>query len=445
LDSSSSLGLVTLVALLGFNALLTVARQALATARKTRLHQMAEEDRHGAARALKLTEDSTHLVASLQLVVILIHFLAATLVTVMIGPPVMNWLVGLGLGADTSGVVFCLVVIPLAAAITLLFGEMLPTAIAVRRAEGIAIAMTPTLIALVRLLSPISAALLRLSDLLSAPFGNEREVTTFTEEEIMTLVNAGEEEGVIEEEEREMIHSIFQFGDTLVREVMVPRIDIVALEINTPLEAALDAIIAAGHSRIPVYEESIDRIQGVLYAKDLLVLWREGGDRPIAELMRPAHFIPEAKKAVDLLEELQRRRVHIAIVVDEYGGTAGLVTIEDLLEEIVGEIQDEYDIYEEAAFEQVSEDEYIFDARIDLDDLNDMVTSNLSTDTGDTLGGFIFSVLGRVPQSGEAFQADGLQIEILSVTGRRIRKVRVRRLPPMPPEDAHREPEPSPD
>jgi CBS domain containing-hemolysin-like protein len=218
---------------------------------------------------------------------------------------------------------------------------------------------------------------------------------------------------------------------------MVPRIDIVALEINTPLVEALKVIVEAGHSRIPVFAGNIDNIRGFLYAKDLLELslldvsGQPAREAVIAEqslegLLRPAHFVPESKTLDDLLADLQQRRVHIAIVVDEYGGTAGVVTIEDILEEIVGEIQDEYDS-EEALFQVIGEHETIFDARIDLDDVNRMLGTNLPTEQGDTLGGFVYSQLGKVPVAGEVILFDGYVIEVMNVISRRIKNVRIRR------------------
>jgi CBS domain containing-hemolysin-like protein len=218
-------------------------------------------------------------------------------------------------------------------------------------------------------------------------------------------------------------------GDTLVREVMVPRIDVVALEVSTPMIEALDAIMGAGHSRIPVYHETIDNVQGVLYAKDLLPYLRQGrSDVPLEKVLREAYFIPETKRANDLLPDLQQRRVHMAIVVDEYGGMAGLVTIEDLLEEIVGEIQDEYDT-EEPFVEFVGENEYVFDARVDLDDLNRLMDVALPTDSSDTLGGFIYTELGKVPAVGDHVLYEDMDFTVESVAGRRIKKVRVERTP----------------
>jgi CBS domain containing-hemolysin-like protein len=279
--------------------------------------------------------------------------------------------------------------------------------------------------------APLVSVVLWAGNLLANPFGGRQQtgLPFVTEEEILTLVDAGEEEGVIEQDEKEMIASIFKLDNTLVREVMVPRIDMVALQAETPLKDALDVVIAAGHSRIPVYKENIDNIAGLLYAKDLLEVWRDEQDNvDLAAILRAPLFVPETKKLDDLLEELQQMKVHLAVVVDEYGGTAGIVTIEDIVEEIVGEIQDEYDA-EEAIYKAIGDDEFEVDARIDIDDLNQMLGSDLPTELGDTLGGFIYSQLGKVPSPGEEVLADGLQIEVLSVDEQRIDKVRIRRLP----------------
>jgi CBS domain containing-hemolysin-like protein len=257
-----------------------------------------------------------------------------------------------------------------------------------------------------------------------------RQMPFVTEEEIKTLVDAGEEGGVIEEEEKEMIYSIFEIGDTIAREIMVPRIDVLALDVDTPVPQAVDAVLAAGHSRVPVYQNSIDNIAGLLYAKDLLRAWKDGGQTgSLRDLLRPAHFVPETKKVDELLAELQQKRIHLAVVVDEYGGTAGIVTMEDIVEEIVGEIRDEYDINEEAMFERVNEDEFIFDARIDLDEVNDRLRLELPSGESDSLGGFIYGQLGHVPAPGEKLSTDRADFEVLTVTGRRIRKVRVCRRP----------------
>jgi putative hemolysin len=282
-------------------------------------------------------------------------------------------------------------------------------------------------------LSPLARAwMLLLSPLLLPLFYMRRGRTeeSMTEADLMKLVEAGQEDGVIEQEERRMIVSIFRLGDTLAREIMVPRIDIVALEVNTPLKEAVDTLIRFGHSRIPVFQETIDNILGLLYAKDLLRVWQEGSKvTPLQELLRPAYFVPEAKKVDELLAELQAQRIHMAIVVDEYGGVAGLVTLEDIVEEIVGEIQDEYDQAEEMVYQPISEEEYLFLGRVDLDDFNEIVGSQFPKEEADTLAGLIYNRIGRVPSSGESLQVDDWLLTVEQVSGRRIRKVRVKHLP----------------
>jgi len=246
------------------------------------------------------------------------------------------------------------------------------------------------------------------------------------EEELRLFIDAGEEEGYIEENEREMIASVCDFDATLAREIMVPRIDMVALEADASIEEALDVIVETGYSRIPVYEGTIENILGILNAKDLLADLKDNGSsqQGLRDLLRPAHFVPETNKVGEVLRELQRERIQLAIVVDEYGGIAGLVTVEDALEEIVGEIEDEYDTVEPFC-EMVSDQEAIFNARIDLDDVNSLLDTDLPTEDSDTLGGLIYFSLGGVPKVGDEVELDGVRITVLSLLGRRIKKVRV--------------------
>ena len=225
-----------------------------------------------------------------------------------------------------------------------------------------------------------------------------------------------------------MIYSIFQLGDTLCREIMVPRIDVLALEINITVDDAIQAFSASGHSRIPVYEDTIDNVIGVLYAKDLLRVQLDSQNlASLRSLLRPAYFVPEAKKVEELLSEMRANRVHISIVVDEYGGMAGLVTLEDIVEEIVGEIRDEYDQAEELLYQHIDSDEYLFQGRIDVNEFNEIMELDLAKDVADTLGGYISAQVGHVPAGGEQLQVDGWLLTVEQVSGRRIRKVRVRR------------------
>ncbi|MBN1681300.1 MAG: HlyC/CorC family transporter [Anaerolineae bacterium] len=424
-------GLFVLSGFILLNAALKMAYGALINAPKTELKEMADAGNRRARRSLQLAEDATRLLASQQLVDLLLRFAMAVITAVVLIPPLHDALVDHDINAAVADVMTYGGVLLTVALLVLIIGEMLPVNIALRYANTIALWSAAPIDTLSRLLAPVLYLAQWISGQFAAPFVGRSSRTLVTEEEIKMMVDAGSEGGAIEDEEKEMIYSIFQFGDTVAREVMVPRIDMIAFEIHTPLNEALTTIVEAGHSRIPVYEESIDHIRGLLYAKDLLTLWKDGEmQRPLREILRQAYFVPESKKAGDLLTELQQRKIHLAIVVDEYGGTAGLVTIEDLIEEIVGEIRDEYDFDEEEIYERVSENEYICDAGIDLDDLNRLLDVSLPTDESDTLGGFIFSRLGEVPVEGAIIEAGRLRIEVLSVDDRRIRKIRLVRVPP---------------
>ena len=317
--------------------------------------------------------------------------------------------------------------------VALVFGEAVPKGLvlrspaeAARRLAGPMVWGTHVLHPLVWLADALARPLIRLLTGKPAP-----AAPLVSDEEVRLLVNVGDEEGVFEPEEREMIEGVISFGETVVREVMVPRVDIVALDATATLDEAIQTIIARGHSRIPVYEETIDQIIGILYAKDILPLLQSGRrDVPIRQLLRPPHFVPDLMKVDALLKDMKARKVHLAVVVDEYGGTAGIVTIEDLLEEIVGEIQDEYDA-EEPQILVAGEGEVLADARVTLDDLNDLTGLHLESDESDRLGGLVYEKLGRVPQVGDRVELpDGVAITVLSVEGRGPRRLRVTFPPP---------------
>ena len=318
-----------------------------------------------------------------------------------------------------------LLIVFVALLLLLVLGEALPKLIATANPDRTALVLARPLRILSIIVSPITA----LVGLIATPFarmlGIKPSSTLVTEEELKLLVNVGEEEGLIEKEEREMIEGILIFGDTLVREVMVPRIDISGLEVDNPVNAALDFALEQGHSRIPVYDETIDRIVGILYVREMLPLLRDGKlDTPIRDLLRQVYFVPETMKVDDLLRNLKSRKVHLAIVVDEYGGTAGLVTIEDLLEEIVGEIQDEYDV-EEPLVQHLAPDTWIVDARVSLDDLNAETGLHLATEEGDSVGGLVYEKLGTIPSVGDSVEVGNVKIIVQSVQGLRPEKLRL--------------------
>jgi putative hemolysin len=443
---SSLTGLMVLGGFILLNAILKMAYVALINTPKAQLKEMAEAGHKQAGQALRLSTDATRLLASQQLIDVLLRFTIAVVAAVTLAPALGDVLADTGLAASAADILAYVSVLLIAAIFTLIFGEMLPANIALGHADRIALWAAGPVKWLSGLLAPALRVMQWVSGQVAAPFVGRGSTSLVTEEEIKMLIDAGSEGGAILDGEKEMIYSIFQFGDTLAREVMVPRIDMVALEATTTIQDALSTIIEAGHSRIPVYEESIDHVYGLLYAKDLLPLMREGDlARSIRDFLRPAYFVPESKKAGDLLTDLQQRKIHLAVVVDEYGGTAGLVTVEDLIEEIVGEIRDEYDFHEEEVYQRIGDNEYIFDAGIDLDDLNRQLEVDLPTEDSDTLGGYIFSQLGKVPVEGEQIESNDLHLEVLSVDDRRIRKIRVVRKPlPAEVEDVAEEPAPTP-
>jgi CBS domain containing-hemolysin-like protein len=275
--------------------------------------------------------------------------------------------------------------------------------------------------ALTRLVLPLG---MLVSSLVSrSPAGLEAAET-----ELSTFIGVGEEAGMIDEEEGELMHSIAEFSDTIVREVMTPRMDMVCIEADRPPEEARELILSEGHSRIPVFETRVDNIVGLLFAKDLFQVWRDGSvNRSVRDLMREPHFVPETKKVKVLLREFQAHKVHMAIVVDEYGGTAGLVTIEDLLEEIVGEIMDEYDDDEPEAVRELSDGAAIVDARTDVDGLAERYGLRLPEDADfETVGGLVLDLVGRVPEKGEQIDyQDAVRFTVLAADARRVLQVKV--------------------
>ena len=425
-------GLIALALVLFISSGLAAARSALVNASKSRLRQMSEEGVGGAALAVRVAEDATPLIATLRLAQNISRFFVAALIALLFAPSLAELFRRWPAFAPQAYPLAFLITIVLAALFVVGVIELLPEAWVLRMPEQAAIVSAPFVAALEWLLGPVVRLMLWLSARVAAPLAGQR-VPFVTEEEIKTLVDAGEEGGAIEEDEKEMIYSIFEIGDMLAREIMIPRIDVLALDVETPVPQAAEAALTAGHSRVPVYQDSIDNIIGLLYAKDLLRVWKDEEQAHVSglrELLRPAYFIPETKKVDDLLAELQQQRIHLAVVVDEYGGTAGIVTLENIVEEIVGEIRDEYDVNEESLFERIGDAEYIFNARIDLDEVNELLNLKLPSEESDSLGGFIYGHLGHVPAPGEKVTAGEAAFEVLTVSGRRIRKVRAIHLAP---------------
>ncbi|MEO8606947.1 MAG: hemolysin family protein [Chloroflexota bacterium] len=407
MDEGGLVSLVVLILLIVLHALIVLAYAALTNSRHSRLRDDVSPRMH----------------ITYQFSLLLVRFAIAAVTVVGLGDSLID-------GLHTQSLPTYTLILLAVALVTLILGDLVPEAVGSANAETIARWVFYPMRVLIAAFAPVVTVSLTLSKGIASVFGGSSMVNIVTEEEIMTMLDASEKEGGIENEEKEMIVSVLEFGDRLVREVMVPRIDIAAADIETTVADALKLFMERGHSRIPVYEETIDNVKGLLYAKDLLSLWGKEPTKPIRDFLRKATFVPESKQADELLKELRASKVHMAIVVDEYGGTAGLVTFEDLIEEIIGDIQDEYDIHEEAEYVQHGPDNYTVDASISVNDFNDLLDVEISTDDSDTLGGFLFTQLGRVPEAGDRVEHENLMMRIETVEGRRIRKVRVIRKQP---------------
>ncbi len=414
--AESLLLFILLFGLLALDLVTVAARAAFQESSYARLLGMRDTHGERVNKIIALYHTYARVLASLSLVLVLTRFFLAGWVILILlrqSPPPADWLK--------------LLVFSMAALLLFLIEYSVATRV-MHDPENSAIRMSMVMRVITAAVTPLTAILIAIS---KDDSSEEDPAGSVTEDELMTLVDAGQEEGVIEQGERRMIYSIIELGDTLAREIMAPRIDILALDVNTPLNEAIDALIGSGHSRLPVYAETIDNMLGLLYAKDLLRVWREGVVLDsLQSLLRPAYFIPEAKKVNELLAEMQSQRFHMAIVVDEYGGVAGMVTIEDIIEEVLGEIRDEYDQAEELPYQVLKNGDTIFLGRIDLDDFNEILGSHLPKDEADTLGGFIYSQLGHVPEVGEKVVVGSLEMVVEQVSARRIRKVQARWVKP---------------
>jgi putative hemolysin len=399
---------------------------ALVSIRRSRVEQLVDEGRPGARRVRRLLDEPGRFLAVSQLGLTVIGFFASAYAAVSLVESLKGVLVPIA-GNNAEGIALVVVTI-LLALFTIVFAELVPKTLALANAERVAIALSLPIEFLARALSPLIALLTGITSTIAKLFGasvtNEAQITA---EELRLIVERGGEQGVLEAEEEQMINAVIELGSRRVHEVMVPRIAMATIQATATFDEAIETIVEHGHSRIPVYDESVDEILGILYAKDLLPFLRESaGPRPeLRTLLRTPVYIPESMTVDDLLHEFQRRKVHIAIVLDEYGGTAGLVTIEDLLEEIVGEIQDEYDV-EEPMVVRLSEDEARLDGRASVDDLAELFDTNLGLedeDEYDTVGGLIYHRIGGIPTPGDRVEVDGLTLTVESTDGRRVGKV----------------------
>lgn len=428
------LELLVIVVLVLLNGIFVAAEIALVAIRRSRVEQMVDDDVPGARRVRRLVEDPGRFLAVVQLAITFVGFLASAFAAVSLVGALAEFVRDLGVEASYSTAVSLVSVTVLLSLFTIVFGELVPKSLALAHTERFALALSRPVDLLGRLLGPIVNALAALTRWIARSLGADvSRDAQITAEELKLIVERGGEQGVLEAEEEQMINAVIELGERRVHEVMVPRVAIAGIRADASFEEAIDLVVQEGHSRVPAYEESIDEVVGILYAKDLLpYLKSDAAPRPsLRTLLRPPVLVPESMTIDDLLHELQRRKVHIAIVLDEYGGTAGIVTIEDLLEEIVGEIQDEYDV-EEPIVVRLSDNEARVDGRADVDELGELFDIELELEDEeeyDTVGGLVYHRVGGVPSPGDIVELKGLTLTVETTDGRRVGKVLVVRRP----------------
>lgn len=401
------------------SALFSGSEVALFSLDTTAKEKLAAQDDRASQRVLTLMKQPRQVLITILLLNTVVNVTAAILAAVVTAQvaEAVGWSATLTLFIEVVALTFVLLVV----------SEITPKLIATRHAVEYSRRACRVLWPLHRLLVPISRALSR--SMQSIQNALNTAPRPLSPDDLKTMAEIGEAHGTLEMEERELIHSIVEFGETAVREIMISRLDVVALSVKASLPEALDLIRTSGHSRLPLYLEHLDSILGIVYAKDLLPLL--GGDIPEqvdwTRLARAPFFVPHSKKLSDLLNEFRLKKTHMAIVVDEYGGTAGVVTMEDLLEEVVGDIRDEHDENESSLYEQLDESLYRFEARIDLDEMNDVLDLDLDTESFDfeTLGGLIFHVTGAIPEEGTEAEFGPLHMTVESIESHRIGHVRV--------------------
>ncbi|MGH2427865.1 MAG: hemolysin family protein [Candidatus Limnocylindria bacterium] len=436
-DPIIDFGVVAILILLG--GFFAASEIALITVKRHRLSQLADEGNRQARTAHRLTADPSRFLATIQIAITFLGFLAGATGAVAFSPGLADLLErvsGTWLQeetADTIAFVFMTLVIAL---VSIIIGELVPKTLALSFPERLSLFVARPIGWMDRLLSPVVWFVSTVSKILVRLLGGKTEPQGgyLSTEELKMLVESSTEQGEFEEEEKEMIHGVIELGDKKVHEVMIPRIGIRAVNVDDPLDEVLDMIVRAGHSRLPVFEESLDNVVGILYAKDLLPYLkgngRGNGPIDIRGLARPPVYVPESKAVDELLHDMQAQKRHIAIVVDEYGGTAGLITMEDVVEEIVGEIQDEYDT-EESMVETIESDgelAFRLDGRVSMDDLRDLfeLTDDDEPDEEayDTVGGFIVHRVGRIPLPGAEIPfRDEVVLRVEAAEPRRVARV----------------------
>jgi CBS domain containing-hemolysin-like protein len=414
------LELLGVAALILLNAFFVSAEYGLVTARRTRIIELHHQGNRRARDVLRITADPPRFIAAMQLGVTLTSLGIGALGEHALSKAFETWVATL-LAAILAYLILTFVHVVL--------GELVPKGVSLRFPESTALWVAIPVRAFFGVFAPFIFVLQRASELVLRAFGVEppgAEREAMSEAELRMLLSRSSEQGEIEHEEQQMIDKVFVFGDKDVADVMVPRPEVAAVAVDVPPEQALATVLDSPYTRYPVYRESLDDVVGVLHVRDLFTAVHDRGlaDVRLEEIVRPATIVPETKDLASLLQEFRRTNNHFAVVVDEYGGMAGICTLEDLLEEIVGEIEDEFDVPEEQ-IEQVDEDTYRIDGMFSIDEFNERFGTDLPDEDYHTLAGFVFGQLGRAPQPGDDVSYDGMRFDVLEVEGNRIERVAV--------------------
>lgn len=428
--SSITFQLMLLLIFTLMNAFFAGAEMAVVSVNRNRIRMLAEEGNRKAKVIQSLFDDSTKFLSTIQVAITFAGFYSSASAASGISPVLAGWMAGFNIPYSSviahNGVTLVLMFF------NLVFGELVPKRIALQKSEFfcmmtvmpihyISIVLSP----FIKLLSVSTKAVLRLLKLRT-----DDADEAVTEDEIRAMMKIGLENGTFDNNEKEMIDSVFEFDRKPARELMVPRQKVFAIDIDEPIEEMIDEILETRHSRIPVYEEDIDKIIGILQVKDVMIRLRKGtiGQGEIRSMLKKPYFVPEKKDAAELFRQMQQHRMHMAVLLDEYGGFSGIVTIEDLVEEIMGDINEEYENVE-PEIQQVKENEYIIDASVSIDDINEMFGLKLESEYYDTISGYIIEQLGYIPneQKGGTVNAEGCVFTILEVKGNTIQKIHMKR------------------
>jgi putative hemolysin len=405
------------------NGLFSMSEMALVNVRRPVLEHEAEEGDARAKRALELASDSGELLASIQVAITLVGFFASATAATNLSAPFAAWMSSWGMPA--ADVISPVVITLLVSYVSIVAGELVPKRIALADADGVSKSVAGFLYGFSRVVRPLvwitAKSANGLSRLLNIKSADDRQ--NVSEEEIRYMVSDAEE---LSEEEKSMIHEIFDLGDAIAREVMVPRVDMTAIEDDTTLAQTLAVMRRTGYSRIPVYHKDVDRIVGIAHIKDVIapIVDDDKGNEPVARYVREADFVPDTKDIIPLLSEMQQSHDQMVIVVDEYGGTAGLITIEDIVEEVVGEIEDEFDP-DNKYLTRLSEREWLVDGRFPLDDAMELGWPVTDSDEYETVAGFVLDLADGLPEPGDSFEVDGWRLRVQSMRGRRLALLRV--------------------